>query len=55
MLKCTNVSLETLILEIANLSLSMYIYIFANSILDTIIQDGHKRERSNDNVVKSKI
>ena len=31
------------------------IYIFANSILDTIIQDGHKREKNNNNVVKSKI
>ena len=55
MLKCTNVSLETLTLEIANLPLSMSIYIFANSILDTIIQDGYKRERSNNNIVKSKI
>jgi len=33
----------------------MSIYIFANSILGTIIQNGHKRERSNDNVIKSKI
>ena len=55
MLKCTNVSLEILTLEIANLPLSMSIYIFANSILDTIIQDGYKRERSNNNIVKSKI